>query len=108
MERDYGMGLMHVSWHADSSLQDYSTISVYVAEHPAARQNFGPGRIFPMRLFVSHPYTSLTRRLRYQNKGCRNDSNLKQLIGNRLPNFEAGPTVYKKIASNQKQRLATG
>lgn len=66
------------------------------------------GTDFSYAAFVSHPYTSPTRWLRYQNKGCRNDSNLKQLIGNRLPNFEAGPTVYKKIASNQKQRLATG
>ena len=29
-----------VSWHADSSLQDYSTISVYVAEHAASESNF--------------------------------------------------------------------
>ena len=34
------MGAVSVSWHADSSLQDYSTISVYVAEHDAGQSNF--------------------------------------------------------------------
>ena len=32
-EKVFNMGAVAVSWHADSSLQDHSTISVYVAEH---------------------------------------------------------------------------
>ena len=40
MERDFGMGPVSVSWHADSSLEDYSAISVYVAHHSATRDNF--------------------------------------------------------------------
>lgn len=39
-ERDYGMGPISVSWHADSSLQDDTTISVYVAHHAATADNF--------------------------------------------------------------------
>lgn len=40
VEKDYGMGAVSVNWHADSSLQDFSTISVYVAQHPVAAANF--------------------------------------------------------------------
>ena len=39
-EKSYGMGAVSVSWHADSSLQDFSTISVYVAHHAADVANF--------------------------------------------------------------------
>ena len=39
-EKVFGMGAVSVSWHADSSLQDFSTISVYVAEHDAGLDNF--------------------------------------------------------------------
>ena len=39
-EKVYGMGGVSVSWHADSSLQDFSAISVYVAEHAARDSNF--------------------------------------------------------------------
>jgi alpha-ketoglutarate-dependent dioxygenase FTO len=34
-ERVFDLGACSVSWHADSSLQDFSAISVYVAEHDA-------------------------------------------------------------------------
>lgn len=39
-ERDYGLGPVSVSWHADCSLRDFTTISVYVAQHPLERSNF--------------------------------------------------------------------
>ncbi|CAE8644257.1 unnamed protein product [Polarella glacialis] len=35
------LGAVSVSWHADSSLVDYSTITVYVAEHDATQDSFG-------------------------------------------------------------------
>ena len=35
------LGAVSVSWHADSSLLDFSTISVYVAEHAATKSSFG-------------------------------------------------------------------
>lgn len=39
-ESAFGMGAVAVSWHADSSLQDFSSISVYVAEHDAQGDNW--------------------------------------------------------------------
>ena len=39
-ERDYGMGPVSVAWHADCSLQDATTISVYVAHHARSAGNF--------------------------------------------------------------------
>ena len=39
-EKVYGMGPLSVAWHADSSLQDFTAISVYVAHHPASQRTF--------------------------------------------------------------------
>lgn len=39
-ERDYGMGPVSVAWHADCSLQDFTSISVYVAHHARSEANF--------------------------------------------------------------------
>ena len=54
-ERDYGLGSVSVSWHADCSLQDFSTISVYLAQHPCSQDNFTSDSLSPSQLH-SHPW----------------------------------------------------